>query len=643
MLKTMRRNVKSLKPILWLIVATFVVAIFAIWGGAGRLGEGGRSDALATVGGTKISSDAYFQALRQRLDAIGKQFQGELNAQLIQQLGLPQQVLEQLVQQRLLLAIASDMGLRATDAEVRDKIVSYPALQQDGQFVGFEAYRRILEYNHIPLAEFEASLRQDVLMTEVVDVLTAGVFVTDDEVWESYRKQNDSAKIEYLVAETAKMEVTGTPSEAELRAHFDKTKAGYRIPEKRTAEYAVLRTADLKKGVAVTDAEIEKYYAGNTAQFQEPEKTRVSRIWLPSTAADKAKVLAEAQGLRKRAAGGEDFAALARAHSKDDKASAGGDWGLYDWRSLSAAETEAAAKLDKGGVSDVVETETGAAILKVDDKAPAVTKPLAEVKATIKGLLEDEKARALVAERIQRLEQLARKEKSLDVAAQKEGLKPASTGALKKGDPLGDFDTSGAVSEAIFGLKEKEISGPIFTYAGEALAELKAIEPERPATFEEVRDQVAKDILDDLRKTKALAELRAVRASLKDDWSGEATKLKLQYKFVEAHKPEQYLSLVGDRPEIDALVFSLPVKQTSEPMPVDEGYALFRVLERKEVTRADFDKIKATEKGTLLEQKKNEFLQSYLTKAREEKKVRINAATFQRLTEDILSRYSKTS
>ncbi len=643
MLKTMRRNVKSLKPILWLIVATFIIAIFAIWGGAGRLGETNRSDTLASVGGSKISSDAFYQALRSRLEAIGKQFGGELNAQLIQQLGLPQQTLQQLVQQQLLLEIAADMGLRATDAEVRDKIIAYPALQQDGKFVGFESYRRILEYNHIPLAEFEAGLRQDVLMGKVVEVLTAGIFVTDEEVWEAYRKQNDSAKIEYLVAETAKAEVTETPAEAELRAHFDRNTAIYRIPEKRTADYVVLRTADLKKEASVKDDEIAKYYRDNTPQFQEPEKIQVSRIWLPFTAADKDAVLAQARDLRNRAAGGEDFAALARSFSKDDKAAAGGDWGLYDWRSLTPAETEAAAKLDKGGVSEVVETGTGAAILKATEKTPGVTKPLAEVQATIKGMLEEEKARALVTERIQRLENLARQDKSLDVAAQKEGLKPASTGALKRGDPLGDFDTSGAVSEALFGLKEKEISGPILTYAGEALAELKSIEPERPATFEEVRGQVAKDILDELKKGQALARLRELRASLKDDWSGEAPKLKLEYKFVEAHKREQYLGLVGDRPEIDRLIFSLPLKQVSEPMPVDEGYALVRVLERKEATREEFDKVKATERDTLLGEKKNKFLQSYLAMAREEKKVKINAEAFQRLSEDVLSRYTKTS
>ncbi len=642
MLKSMRRNVKSLKPVLWLIVATFVIAIFAIWGGAGRLGEASRSDTLVTIGGDRIVSDEYYQALRQRLEAIREQFGGELNANLIQQLGVPQQVLEQIVQRRLLLKIAADMGLRATDAEVRAKIVSYPAFQRDGQFVGFQDYQRVLDYNHIPLEDFEKGLRQDVVVGKAVRLLTAGLFVTDEEVWDNYRKQNETAKVEYLVAETAKTEVAEKPSEADLRAQFGKDPSAYKIPEKRTADYVLLKTEDLKKEVTVKDAEVEKYYRDNQAQFQEPDKVRVSRVWLPYTAADKDAVLAEARDVRKRAAGGEDFAALARAKSKDDKAAAGGDWGLFDWRSLTPPETEAVGSLEAGAVSEVVETESGAAVLKATEKTAAVTKPLAEVSATIKGLLTDEKARALVAERIQSLEKLARKEKSLDVAAQKQGLKPASTGALKKGDSLGPFDSSGALSEALFGLKEKEISAPVYVLAGEALAELKAIEPERPAAFEEVRAEIEKDVLDALKKDRARARLREVAASLKDDWNAEASKLGLEYKLVDAHKKEQYLSLVGERPGIDTLVFSLPLKQVSEPQAVDEGYAVFRVLERKEVTREEFDKTKATERDGLLEQKQNKFLSSYMAKAREEKKVRINYDTFVRLNNDILARYTKT-
>ncbi|MGZ7065058.1 MAG: SurA N-terminal domain-containing protein, partial [Candidatus Aminicenantales bacterium] len=179
----MRKNVKSLKWVLWLIVATFIISIFFIWGGAGQLGEKGRTSALAYVGREKISSDEYVQSLRQRLDAMKKQFSG-LNQNLIQQLNIPQQTLEQLIQQRLLLQIARDRGLKATDAEVRDRIVSYPVFQKDGQFVGFDIYRRILDYNHIPLKDFEEGLTNDVLLNKVVRYLTAGIIVSDDEAWD---------------------------------------------------------------------------------------------------------------------------------------------------------------------------------------------------------------------------------------------------------------------------------------------------------------------------------------------------------------------------------------------------------------------------------------------------------------------------
>ncbi len=639
MLKTMRKNVKSLHWVLWIIVATFIISIFFIWGGAGRLGEGGGRNILATVGREKISGDEYTRDLSQRLAAMKKQFAG-LNENLIQQLNIPQQTLEQLVQQRLLLQIAREKGIRATDEEVRAKIVSYSAFQRDGKFVGYDVYKRILDLNHIPLKDFEEGLQQDVLMSKTVGYLTAGIIVTDDEVWQSYRKQNDSAKIEYVVAEASKAEIKGKPTEAEVQARFAKDPGAYKVPEKRSAEYVFLKTDDAKKDIKVTPAEIEKYYKDNIAQFREPERLRLSRIWLPFTEKDKAAVLAQAHDILKRAQAGSDFATLAKTFSKDDKAKSGGDWGLSDWRALSAKETAAAAKLELGRVSDIVETDTGAAILKATEKAAAATKALAEVSATIKGILEDQKARTVVSDRIGRLEKLARKEKSLDVAAQKEGLKVAATGALRKGAPLGEFDSAGAVSDALFGLKEKDISAPIYTYTGAGLAQLQKIEPERPAKLEEVRDEVEKAIVDGWKKDRALETLRELRTKLKDDWAAEAGKLKLEYKTVEEHKREQYLSLVGDDPAVDALVFSLPLKQVSEPVPVEDGYALFRTLARKETARADFDKVKAAERDTLLEQKRNKFLQSVLAQAREERKVRVNYDLFVKLNSQVVSRYA---
>lgn len=639
MLKTMRKNVKALKPTLWIIIATFVIAIFAIWGGAGRLGETNRSNTLATIGKERISSDAYFQTLRQRLEAMKKEY-SQLNKAFIQQLNIPQRVLQEMVEQALLLQIAEDMKLGATDPEVRDRIISYPVFQKDGQFIGFKEYKQVLDWNRIPLADFEDGLKKEILIDKVVKLLTAGITVSDEEVWDNYKKQNESAKIEYLVAEKDKIELTDKPDAAAIEAHFEKNKAAYKVPEKRTADYLFFRTDDLKTRVKVDESEIEKYYKDNLSQFQDPEKIKVSRIFLPYTGKDKPQVLAQAADLLKRARAGEDFAELARTFSKDDKAKEGGDWGLTAWTALPAKETDEVAKMDAGKTSDVIETDTGAAILKVAEKTAAITRPLAEVKTTVKNILEDEKARELAADKASRIEKEARGQKSLDMAAQKEGLKVRSTGPLKQADPLEDFDPSGSISQTLFTLKDKEISAPIYTYTGVGIAQLQKTEPERPAKLEEVRDAVEKDILDSRKKEKAMEKLTGVLAGLKDDWEDAAQKNGLQIKAVEAHKREQYLSLIGESPEVDNLAFSLPIKEPSRTIEVEGGYAVVRVLDRKLVTKEEFAKARDTERSTLLESQKSKFLQSYMVKARDEKKVKVNYDLYTQMSTEVMNRFS---
>ncbi len=639
MLKTMRKNVKSLKPTLWIVIATFVVSIFVVWGGGLTKGEGAGANTLVSVGKVHISTEAYFQMLRSRLEAMKNQFK-ELNRSFIEQLNIPQQVLEQMIEQALLAELAKGMGLRASDQEVRDKIVSFPGLQEDGKFIGFDEYQRRLAWNRISLADFEGSLRKDIILNKVIQVITAGVAVTPDEVWQSYQKEKESAKIEYLVLEESKIELTEKAQPAAVQSYFEKNRDQYKIPEKREAAYVFLKTDDLKKEVELGDAEIESYYKDNLAQFQVPEKIKVSRIYLPFAGKDNALVQAEAQNVLDRIAKGEDFAALAKTHSKDDKAGGGGDWGLYDWQTLAAKEQEEIKRLDLGKVSDLVTLEDGLSILKVTEKEAATTTPLTEARPRIRNILLDQKAGALAGQRIGNLETSAKREKSLDTAARKLGQKIQDTGLLKEGQAIEDIDPSGAVSSALFKLKDQEISAPIYTYGGIGIAQLRKIEAPRPAKFEEVQVDVENDVAEAAKKDKALNTIKEIRSKLTDkNWEDIAQKYKLEYKTINEHKKEQYIGIVGENQEIDRLAFNLPLKQASDPVEFENGYAIVRVLERTQADRAEFEKEKETQINTLLETKKTKFLQSYLTKLRNEKGVKIKYDLYLQTTNDILSRF----
>jgi len=641
MLKTMRKNVQSLKWVLWVVVATFILSIFFIWGlsGEGPLGKSAASTTVASVGRERISAAGFTNALRNRIESLKSEIK-EINKGFIEQLQIPQQVLQQLIEQSLLFAVADDMGVRASDEELAAKIMSFPGLQQDGKFIGFEEYKRRLDYNRINLGDFEDSLRKEIVLTKTVQLLTAGIAVTPEEVWDNYKKTKDSAKIEYLALEKSKVELDKKPEAAEIQAYFDKNKDTYKIPEKREATYIFLKNEDLKKEVELSESEIEKYYKDNQTQFQVPERIKVSRIFLPFAGKDKALVEAEAQNVQAKIKAGDDFGTLARTYSKDDKAKESGDWGLYDWRSLPKPEQDAASKLAAGTVSDRVTTDTGIAFLKVTEKEAATTTPLDSAKPQIRSMLQDQKARALATERITRLEKEAKAAKSLESAAAKANFKTASTGLLKSGQELGDFDPSGSISAALFQLKEKDISAPIYTYGGVGLAQLNKTEAPRPATFEEVKADVEKDVTEANKKNAALAKIKEARAKLTDkNWEDIAQKYKLEIKTVDEHKKEQYIGIIGENKDVDALAFSLPLKQVSEPIAFENGYALIRVLDRKEATKADFEKDKATETTNFLETKKNKFLQSYIAKLRTEKGAKVNYDLYLQITQDILARY----
>jgi len=636
----MRKNLKSLSPILWAVVAAFIISIFAVWGGAGKLGESRNPNSIATVGKTKISTDAYVSNLRQRIETLQKQFK-ELNASFIQQLNLPQQVLEQLIQQELLIQTAEDMKLGASNEELREKIKSYPVFQKDGQFIGFEEYQQILQLNRISLSEFEESLKKEILMEKTIKMLTAGVSLTQGELWKNYKNTKESVRMEFVPIEISNIESQDDLSPEEKQAFFEKNKDDYRIPEKREADYVFFNIEDFKKDVEITDAEIEEYYNNNEPQFTEPEKVRVSRIYIPYEGKERELVLTETRNILDRITGGEDFGSLAKIHSKDGKSGESGDWGLFEWRSLSAQEQEEIANLEIGKISQPIELEEGAAILKVTEREAAIQKPIAEVKDQIINILNDQKARELIEVRVAGLEKNAQKEKSLDVAAQKLGYMVKSTGGVADGESFAEeIDPSGSISTTLFGLKENGISTPIYTYKGTGLAQLRAITPPRAALLEEVEAKVEEDLAAEKKKERAYERMKSIKAELiTSDLESLAGQYELEYKTAEEHKRGGYLSVIGENTEVDEKAFSLPLNEASDPIEFAAGYVLIRVLDRKEVKETELQENFVTERENFLETKRNKFFISCMAKIREETGVEIRYDLFLKINSDILARF----
>lgn len=166
----------------------------------------------------------------------------------------------------------------------------------------------------------------------------------------------------------------------------------------------------------VTEAEVRKYYEENkTKEFTQGERVKVSHIMIGvaknASAEAKRQAREKALAVLKRVKGGEPFAQVAKAESTSPTKEQGGSLGVIGRGRTMPAFEKAAFALRAGEISDVVETEVGYHVIKVEQKLHPSTDRYQDVKNKIAVALRREKVRQLLAGYIVELRGKARIEK----------------------------------------------------------------------------------------------------------------------------------------------------------------------------------------------------------------------------------------
>ena len=142
--------------------------------------------------------------------------------------------------------------------------------------------------------------------------------------------------------------------------------------------------ADTRAVDSPNEEALQQYYVENPQLFTEPARNRVSIILLgvpPSASPDMWREAREdAAGIRQRLDDGASFEELARIHSSDRTASAGGDMGFLHEGTLSAAAEKAIAELAIGETSEPVQVLEGMAIFRLMEQEPSRLRSFDDVK-----------------------------------------------------------------------------------------------------------------------------------------------------------------------------------------------------------------------------------------------------------------------
>src|SRR5215470_4124106 len=259
MLDRMRRHRDWLKWSLGLVCVAFVLFYIPDFlRGTGA--DAASSDTVAKVEGREITSGEFRRTYQAQLQAYRSAYGNNMSEQLLKQLGIDQQILQQMVDERAALAQADRLGIKVSDEEIRQRIFTMPAFQENGGFIGETRYTQLLRMQRPPMSaqEFEDSVRRGLTVEKLRASLTDWLSVDDKELEQEYRRRNDKVKLAVVsfTADSFRPQVSAT--DAEIATYFEGHKADFRIPEKRKIKYVLIDTDAMRAKTVVPPADVER-------------------------------------------------------------------------------------------------------------------------------------------------------------------------------------------------------------------------------------------------------------------------------------------------------------------------------------------------------------------------------------------------
>ena len=628
MLDRMRRHKNWLKWSLFIVVLAFIllyVPEFLPDPGGGT----GPNAVVASVEGREISVAKFRRAYQQQMQAYQSAYGANMDERLLRQLGIDRRIVQQMIEEEAALAEAARLGIGASDAEVRARILMLPAFQDNGRF-SEERYRQVLSMQNpaVRESEFEEQVRRSIVVEKLQGALTDWITVTEADVETEFRRRNEKVKLAVVSFPADRFREGIAAGDDEIAKYFEEHKEAYRVPEKRQVRYALLDAQAIRQRTVVTEQDVRRQYEDNIDQYSTPEQVRASHILLKTEGKDEAAVRKQGEEiLAKAKAPGADFAKLAAQYTEEEGGKEkSGDLDFFGKGRMVPEFEKVAFALEPGQISDLVKSQFGFHVIKVTDKRPASTRSFEEVRAQIEDQLKWERAQAEAQRIADDVATMMKKPEDLDAVAKPRGFTVGEAGFFSRSEPVTGIGLAPAVSERAFELEQGAVSEAIRTPQGFVFITVTGKQDPYVPKLDEVKARVRDDVL----KKKALEAARqkaaGISAQLKaGDFEATAKGAGLEVKTTELVARGAAIPDVGVSPAVDAAAFTMQPGGVSEPIVTDTGAVIVKVLERTEPTADDLAKGRQGVRDELLNERRNRFYAAYMAKAREKMKININS------------------
>ena len=640
MLKVMRDSFHHLKWILIAVVAAFIFGFVFIDMGLGGGSIGGNADEsrnfAARVNGETITYTDYQRALSNLEDMYRQMYGQQFTPEMAAQMGLGKQVLDSLVDQRLLTQEARRLNLEATPDEVRKKLMSIPTFSPDGKFVGMELYRNYVvgRLGYANPAAFEQDLARDITLTKMESALQSSLAISPKAAEEEYRRTNENAKIKYVLMPAALQAANMTVTQAEVEAYYKANASKYAHREQRKVRYLLGDLTKIRSQITPTPAELQTAYEVNRARYRKPAAAKVLHILVKvepnSPPAVDAAAKAKAQGIVAQLRNGEDFGKLAMANSEDpSSAGTGGDMGWVNMGQTVEPFEKAIFSIPLNTISDPIKTaEYGYHIVKVTERRAESFLPFEEVKTELASVVAQDKAKEIGRAEMTRLQTVLKNKKPESAQAFMSLANDKATsndsGWFERNGTIGGLGNHPALNEWVFSAKQGDVSDIVGTPRGMAIAYVEAVRAPGTTALAEIREQVEADLKQQKGRDAARNALAQAMSGKKSvDEISAATGQPAQEVTLK-RDGSSVAGLPGDTSALVAAAMDASVGQLKGPIAVGSGAVAFQVVEQKKVSAQELAQNRASALDTLRGQQARSVRASLLQKLRKTADIELN-------------------
>jgi len=494
MLGAIRKKTKGW--VAYLIIGLITVP-FALFGIQQYLG-GSSNSAIAIVDGEDISLTTYYQELNTQQRNLQQQLGSSYSAEIDN--ALRQTLIDTLINEKLLENFTNSMKLVTLDEEVRSLIQSNPVFQVDGIF-SEDRYIQLLRLNNFTPLGYELEQSKSMSLDQIKRNLNNSAFLSTVQIEQLNNLSAQQRDVSFIALNTAKYKDQVVVDRDQVFEYFDNNKSNFIEGRKVQVDFVELSLDNIEQQIDPDNEILQKLYIENEELYTNPEQRRAQHILLEEES--------NASAILKEIKQGADFSELARIHSKDITTSEeGGDLGLFERELMVPEFDKAVFDMNVGDISDVVKTDYGYHIIKLNEIKPSTLQSFEEVEEQLLALHKKNVNQKELYDLREELSNLAYEE-TIDVVSDQLDLE------LQTSDFFSEYSTeydevfvSTAFSDIVFENGENsdviELSKDRFI-----VMSLANQQPKRQKVLDEVEDQIvdilrntgAKQLIDELAQT----------------------------------------------------------------------------------------------------------------------------------------------